>query len=104
MKKHWDKALTLSRTAFKHELINGSFYIFLGFLISSFISFIFNLFLARTLSYSDYGEYSSLLSIFNLAIIPTTSLTAVVVRFATVYFTQNQDDKAEFLYRRMFIS
>jgi len=98
-----DKFLIILRKTVQHELISGSLFVSMGFVISSFLSFVFNLFLARNLSYSDYGEYASLLSIFTLAAIPTMSLTAVVVRFAAMYFANEELDKAAFFYKRMLL-
>lgn len=85
----------------KHELIAGSFFIFIGGVIGSFLSFIYNLFLARTLTYSDYGIYVSLLSLVTLAMIPSQSLTAVVVRFATHYFAKDEEEKGALLFKKM---
>lgn len=91
------------KNTLQHELISGSIFISMGFIISSFLSFVFNLFLARSLSYSDYGEYASLLSIFTLATIPTLSLTAVIVRFAAMYFANGEFGKASYFYKKMFL-
>lgn len=97
------RILNFASTSIKHELISGSLLVSIGFITTSFLSFVFNLVLARSLSYSDYGTYASLLSVFSLATIPTMSLTAVIVRFATVYFVNNEKEKASYLYKRMFL-
>jgi O-antigen/teichoic acid export membrane protein len=89
---------------FRHELISGSFFVFIGTFSSSILSFIFNLFLARTLSYSDYGIFASLISLYALATIPAQSLTAVIVRFSAFYFANNEEDKASLLYRKMIVT
>lgn len=86
----------------KNELIMGSFFVFIGTTISSFLAFILNLFLARTLSYSDYGIYASLLSLFALAIIPAQSLGTVITNFATRFIHSNEIDKASALYKTFF--
>lgn len=98
-----NKSFLYLKKILQHELISGSFYVFIGFIISSAISFIFNLFLARNLPYSSYGEYASLLSLFTLATIPAGSLSAVIVKFAAVYFANNEEDKASYLYKKMFL-
>lgn len=95
-----DKFIEKFRKILKHELITGSFYIFLGGLLSSFLAFLLNLYLARNLSYSDYGEYSSLLSLFTLITIPVGSIGIVIVRFATDYFTRSNLDHAAHFYKR----
>ncbi len=87
----------------RHELVTGSFYLFFGGLVGSLLSFIFNLFLARTLSYSNYGIYTSLLSLQTLLIIPSSILTTIIVRFATTYFSKKEEDKASIFYKKMLL-
>jgi len=94
------KFLDLFWRVIKHDLVSGSFYVFVGFFISSILAFIFNLFLARSLSYAEYGTYSSLLSILTLATIPAGSLSVVVVRFATSYFANDDIDHASSFYKK----
>lgn len=81
-----------------HELISGSFYVFLGSMVSNVLAFLLNLFLARTLSYSDYAIFASLVSVFTLASIPATSLNTIIVKFATDHFIKKQEDKLKTLY------
>lgn len=85
----------------KHELVSGTFYMFLGGMLGAFLVFLLSLFLARKLSYSDYGTYVSLLSLYTLLTIPAGSLTATVVNFATRYFANNEIGKAADLYKKM---
>ena len=89
---------------FSNELLKGSFVIFLGTVIASVLSFLINLFLARNLSYSDYGSFASLLSLYTLATIPAQALTTIIVRFATAYFAKGEINKAATFYRKMIIS
>lgn len=83
---------------FKHELINGSFYIFIGSMFANFLAFLLNLFLARNLSYADYAIFASLLSIVTLASIPAGSINTIIVKFATEYFAEYHYDKLKNLY------
>lgn len=85
----------------KHEMISGTFFLFVGGILGSFISFLYNLYLARTLTHPDYGAYTSLLSFETLIIIPAASLTTVVVRFAGHYFAKGEKEKAAHFYKRM---
>lgn len=82
----------------KHELITGSFYLFLGGMIGNFLAFLLNLFLARNLSYVDYGIFASLLSIVTLAIIPAGSISTIIVKFATNFFAQEKMEKFSSFY------
>ena len=86
----------------RHELITGSFYIFLGSLLSNILAFLFNLFLARNLSIIDYGIYASLISVITLVGIPAVSIITTIVRYATDYLSSNQNDKAAKLYKTTF--
>lgn len=82
----------------RHELITGSFYLFLGGMVGNVFAFLLNLFLARNLSYVDYGIFASLLSLITLTAIPANSINAIVVKFVTAYYSKNQFDKAAAFY------
>lgn len=98
-----NKIFLLSIKFIRHELISGSLFVFVGFFISSVLSFILNLFLVRSLTASDYGSYASLLSLFALVGIPAGSLTTVIVRFATDYFAKNKLDEAKAFYFKLLL-
>ena len=82
----------------KHELINGSFYVFIGSITSSVFAFFLNLFLARNLSYTDYGIFASLLSIVVLASMPSNSISTIIVKFATTYYSRNEMENVSGFY------
>lgn len=96
------KIFGLGKKLIKHELISGSIYIFAGSLISNILAFLFNLFLARSLTAIDYGIYASLISAIVLVGTPAQSIITVVVRFATNYLSSGQTDKAVKLYKTTF--
>jgi O-antigen/teichoic acid export membrane protein len=83
---------------FKHELISGTFYIFIGSIFGNFLAFLLNLFLARSLTYADYAIFASLLSVVTLAAIPAGSLNTIIVKFATNYFVKGESGKLKNLY------
>ena len=85
-----------------HELISGSFYIFLGSMVANVLAFLLNLFLARNLSYGDYAIFASILSVIILASIPAGSINTIIVKFATNYFANGQPDKLRLLYVKFF--
>ena len=85
-----------------HELISGSFYIFLGSMFANFLAFLLNLFLARNLSYADYAIFASLLSVITLAAIPAGSISTIIVKFATDHFVKNENHKVKTLYLLFF--
>ncbi|MEX2013171.1 MAG: oligosaccharide flippase family protein [Candidatus Levyibacteriota bacterium] len=86
----------------KHELINGTFYIFIGSIFGNFLAFLLNLFLARNLSYADYAIFASLLSVITLVAIPAGSINTVIVKFATGFFVKNESDQMKNLYLLFF--
>src|SRR3989344_6902989 len=89
-------------SSLRHELISGSFFIFLGTTVSSALAFILNLFLVRNLSYVDYGIFAVMISLILLLSIPAQSLTAVIVRYATKFFTTGEDERAGAFYIKLF--
>ncbi len=86
----------------RHELITGSFYIFIGSTITNFLAFLLNLFFARSLSYADYGVFASLVSVVTLASIPGSSINTILVRFATDYYSKGQLDHLKNFYKKAF--
>ncbi|MEM4230363.1 MAG: oligosaccharide flippase family protein [Candidatus Pacearchaeota archaeon] len=94
------KLLILGKKIIQHELISGSFYIFVGSMFANVFAFLLNLFLARSLTYADYAIFASLLSIITLASIPAQSISPIIVRFATDYFTKGKESwGAKFYFR-----
>lgn len=73
----------------KHPLISGSIIMFIGSSMISFLNFIFNLFMSRNLSVSDYGILASLISLITLSTLPAGSFIPLVVNFAASYFAKN---------------
>ncbi|EKD86443.1 MAG: capsular polysaccharide biosynthesis protein [uncultured bacterium] len=95
------QSLTLIKRIISHDLVGGAFFIFLGTSASSFLAFILNLFLARSLTYSDYGIFTSLLSLITLFTIPTLSFNTVILRFISKYFALNESEHASYFYKRI---
>lgn len=83
MKKHFHQVI-------KNPLISGSTVIFAGSLSASVLNFLFNLFMTRNLSVSDYGILASLISIMTLSGLPAGSFFPMVVKFAGSYFAKNE--------------
>jgi O-antigen/teichoic acid export membrane protein len=81
-----------------HELIKGSFFIFIGSTIANIFAFFFNFFLLRKLSPIDYGIYASLASIIALLTIPSQSINTIIVQFATKFLSFKNEKKAEQFY------
>lgn len=92
--------MNLIRKFLKHELISGTIYIFIGSMIANVLAFLLNLFFARNLTYADYGIFASLLSIITLAMIAGNSITTIIVRFSTAYYTKNENNKLKSFYKK----
>lgn len=96
-----EKISRFSKKILQHELIRGSSYLFLGTFFANILAFLFNLFVIRKLSYTEYGEYASLISLFTLIAVPSSAFTTVIVRFATDFFSKKEIPKAKKLYVQM---
>jgi len=93
-----DKLFSAVEKIVKHELISGTFYIFVGGMFANVFAFLLNLFLARGLSYADYGSFASLSAIITLAAILAGSINTIIVRFVAEYFSKHEDDKLKLFY------
>ncbi len=92
------KALLIGKKFLSHELVAGSFYMFLGSNLANVFAFIFNFFLLRKFNISEYGEFASLISLISISVIPATALGPVIVQFATKYFTSKDYESAAKFY------
>ncbi len=90
------------QTTLNHDLVSGSFYIMLGTTVSSFLAFILNIYFARELSYQEYGILASLMSLVTLIAIPSQSLSAIIVRYATLFFAKGEEGRAGAFYIKSF--
>ncbi|MDE2025546.1 MAG: oligosaccharide flippase family protein [Patescibacteria group bacterium] len=98
-----EKLSRFSKKMLQHELIRGSSYLFLGTFFANVLAFLFNLFVLRKFSPSDYGDYASIMSLFTILVLPSTSLGTIIVKFATDYFSQNHIHKAKKLFQQIFL-
>jgi len=73
-----------------HPMITGSSVIFIGSLFSSFLSFLFSLYMARNLSTEDYGTLTSLVSLAMIVSLPATAVTPLIVHFGSHYFANKE--------------
>lgn len=73
-----------------HPLISGSAIVFGGTLLANLFHFIFNLFMSRTLSVSDYGTLASLVSVILLFALIADSFIPTIVHFSSLYFAKKE--------------
>src|SRR3989344_3315413 len=76
--------------AINHPLISGSAIVFGGTLSANLFHFIFNLFMSRTLSVSDYGTLASLVSVILLFSLIADSFIPTIVHFSSLYFAKKE--------------
>ncbi len=82
----------------KHPLIYGSGIVMVGNLIANFFNFLFNIFMNKSLSVSDYGIFLSVMSLIVFPGLVATAIIPVVVRFAGGYFAKNDFSSLRGLY------
>ena len=80
----------LVRNAIDHPLISGSAIIFIGSNAGNVFNLLFNFFMVRNLSDSDFGILTSLNSVIMLPLLVSTALMPIVVNFAAGYFAQKK--------------
>lgn len=84
-----------------HPLIFGSGILVLGSLAANFFNFLFNLFISRSLTVSEYGVFASILSLISYPIFIGSAINPVVVRFAGDYFAKKDLASLRGLYIRI---
>ena len=92
------KLLHFSKKVFTHELITGSFFVFVGTTAGSVANLILNLFLTRHFTPADYGIYAAVASLIGLFAVPTQSISSAIIRFASTYLQQKDLLQAKTLF------
>lgn len=94
-----NKTIVIGKKFLGHELVSGTAFVFAGSITGNILAFLFNLFLARSLTYADYGIFATLSSFITLASLPANSINTIIVKFATRFFSKDETDKAEAFYK-----
>src|SRR3989344_5021242 len=76
--------------AISHPLNSGNGIVFSGTLFANLLHFIFNLFMSRTLSVSDYGTLASLISVILLFALIADSFVPTIVHFSSLWFAKKE--------------
>ncbi len=84
-----------------HPLVLGSSTIFLGSLLGNIFNFLFNLFMSRNLSFSDYGVIASLFSLMMLFALPVGAMIPMIIYFSATYFAKGDLDMVRGLYKKV---
>lgn len=86
----------------KHPLIYGSSIVVFGGILSNFFNFLFNLFMSRSLSITDYGTLATIISLITFPALIVTAVNPVIIRFAGDYFAKNNNTLLHGLYNKFF--
>lgn len=90
------------KKVFKHPMIYGSSIVVSGGLLANFFNFLYNLFMSRTLSISDYGTLASVTSLITFPILLVSAVNPVIIRFAGDYFAKGELMLLKGLYVKFF--
>lgn len=85
----------------RHPIILGSASIFFGAFVSNICNFLFNLFMSRNLSFSDYGVLASLSSLMTLFALPVGAVVPMLVYFSASYFAKGDLGMVRGLYKKI---
>lgn len=77
-----------AKKALKHPLIYGSSIVVTGGLLANFFNFLFNLFMSRSLSVTDYGTLAIIISLITFPMLILAAVNPVIIRFAGDYFAK----------------
>ncbi|HSX09856.1 MAG TPA: oligosaccharide flippase family protein [Candidatus Saccharimonadales bacterium] len=91
-----------AKKALKHPLIYGSTIVVSGGLLANFFNFLYNLFMSRTLSVTDYGILASITSLITFPSLFVTAISPVIIRFAGDYFVKGENKLLRGLYKKFF--
>lgn len=91
-----------AKRVMKHPLIYGSSIVVFGGLLSNFFNFLYNLFMSRTLSVTEYGTLASIISLITFPTLFVTAVSPVIIRFAGDYFVKEELMLLKGLYFKFF--
>lgn len=87
--------------AVNNPIISGSVIIFIGTFAGNLFNFLFNFFMTRNLSISDYGTLAAFASIILLVALAVESFMPTVIHFAGSYFANKKIGKVSALFWKL---
>src|SRR3989344_7192132 len=79
-------------SAIRHPLISCSTIVVVGSMMTSILNYLFNLGMGRLLTISDYGVFASLISIFNIFSVFSSTIIIVFTKFAASFVGQKKEE------------
>ena len=89
------------KKALRDPLYRNSLIFFIGSFVASFLGYLYHLAMGRLLVPSDYGIVASLLTVFLLLSVITTTILTVVMKYTAKYQAQNRLAAINCISRRM---
>lgn len=88
-----------------HPLISGGAVIIFGSLVGNIFNYLFNLSMGRLLTIVEYGVLAALISLFNIFVVFSTSITTIFSKFSASLVARNETDHMGVLLKKgtMFI-
>src|SRR5579872_6826126 len=96
------KKLFKNRSSFiSNPLISGSVILFIGSISANVFNFLFNIFMSRQLTLTEYGVLASLISIITLFALVAESFMPTMVKFSSQYLAKQEIKNLQYLYSWM---
>lgn len=83
-----------------HPLISGGTVIMIGSMAANVFNYLFNLSMGRLLTVVEYGILASLISLFNIFVVFSTSITTVFSKFSATFIVKNKNDHIGILFKK----
>lgn len=96
------KFFPIIRKITKHPLIRGSAVLVIGTNAANIFNYLFNLFMSRNLSVSDYGVLASIVALIGLPGYVMTAVVPTVIKFAGEYIGRKRLDLARGLFVKLY--
>lgn len=91
----------LLRRFFKSRLVISSLIMSFGAIIGGFVNYLYHLLMGRMLGPADYGLLVSLISLFSLLIIPSSSIGLVIVKFVSFFKGKKEFAAISILFKKI---
>jgi O-antigen/teichoic acid export membrane protein len=92
---------SLIRKAVASPMIRGSAVLWVGMMAANLSNYLFHLLMGRFLGPVNYGVLASIISVLYYLMVPTTTITTTVMKFAAEFDTEGSPGKIHTLFVRM---
>jgi len=85
----------------KNELIKGGIILFILMNLFNFLNYLFQFFMARMLTLSDYGIFATLMSLIYILNVPTESIQLIASKYSSKFYQEKNIGKIKTLWEKM---